>query len=59
MDDIYWLAKAVRQQQAMLHKLLLWLPSEALADADRKALTDDLDKVAACLNHVDTHVERG
>jgi hypothetical protein len=59
MDDIYWLAKAVRQQQAMLQKLLLWLPSEALAEADRKQLQDDLDKIGHCLAHLDTRVERG
>lgn len=56
MDDTYWLAKAARQLNASLRKIVLNVPM----DPDIRAELDgDLDKVMSCLEHIDTKVIRG
>lgn len=61
MEDIYLLAKAVKQQQAMLRIIvdLACLPAGHSAPGLRAAVDRGLDRADELLKRVDTHVERG
>jgi hypothetical protein len=61
MDDIYWLTKAVRQQNATIRRLVRWLvrPRTELTSGELAELEDGLDGVNSCLDHIDTKVFRG
>lgn len=59
MDDLYWLAKAVRQLNATTRKIASVTVRAPTNDVCLNEVMDDLDKVNACLGHIDAKVVRG